>query len=102
MEEVKKVEGFFKSLFDFSFSSFITTRVIKILYILFVIGAVITALGIIIAGFTRGPGNGLFNLIIVGPLVFLLWVIGARVYLEIILVIFRIGEDLSEIRKGKS
>jgi len=45
MEDVKRVEGFFKSLFDFSFSSFITSRVIKILYILFVLGAALGALG---------------------------------------------------------
>ncbi len=99
MEDVKKVEGFFKSLFDFSFSSFITTRVIKILYILFVAGAAIAALGIIIFGFSQSAGTGILNLIIVAPLVFLIWVISARVYLEIIIVVFRIGEDLSDIKK---
>jgi len=101
MEEVKKVEGFFKSLFDFSFSTFITSRVIKILYILFVLGATLAALTMIIGGFARGAGTGLFTLLIGAPLVFLIWVIGARVSLEIIIVIFRIGEDLSEMKKHK-
>lgn len=99
MEDVKKVEGFFKSLFDFSFSSFITTRVIKILYILFVLGAAIASLVIIIFGFSQSAGTGILNLLIVAPLVFLIWVISARVYLEIIIVVFRIGEDLSDIKK---
>lgn len=101
MEDVKNVEGFFKSLFDFSFSSFITSRVIKILYILFVLGAALGALGIIVGGFSASVGTGLFTLIIGGPLVFLIWVISARVGLEIILVVFRIGEDLDELKKGK-
>jgi len=102
MDEVKKAEGFFKALFDFSFSTFITSKIIKFLYILFVIFAALGAIGIIVSGFSSSVGMGLLSLIVLAPLAFLLWVITSRVFLEIIIVVFRIGDDLSDLKQRKS
>lgn len=89
-------------LFDLSFSEFVTTRVIKILFILGVVGAAIGSLMFIVAGFSDGFFKGLLFLIL-SPLVFLLWTLGARIWCELIIVAFRIAENTSRmVEKGKT
>lgn len=90
-------KGFFQSLFDLSFSSFITTKIIKVLYVIAIILTAIAALGYIIWAFTESVGFGLVMLIVVAPLVSLLYIIYARVFLEILIVIFRIMETNTEL-----
>lgn len=95
----KKGAGFFKALFDFSFTEFITSKIIKLLYGLTIFIAGIVALIIIIGGFSAHPGAGIIALLIVAPIIFLVSVIYGRVLLEIIIVIFRIAEHLAEMAK---
>ncbi len=90
-------KGFFGSLFDLSFSDFITTKILKLLYILAIIGAGIGALMVVIGGFQSGSGAvGIFSLII-APIIFMLYVILARMWLELIIVIFRIAENTDKM-----
>lgn len=91
---------FFEALFDLSFSSFITTRVIKVLYVLAMILAAIASLGVIIAGFSNGFLAGLGGLLF-GGLLFLVYVLAARVSLELIMIIFQIHEDVASIARSK-
>jgi hypothetical protein len=90
---------FFTSLFDFSFSEFITTKIIKILYGLSIVLNGFFALFLIVIGFGRSTVAGILMLLIVAPLVFLLGVIYTRVLLENMIVLFRIGENIQEIAK---
>ena len=89
--------GFFGSLFDFSFSSFVTGKLIKVLYVLAIILAALGAVGIIV--FANSPMSTMNPVvaIIVAPIIFLLYIILARVQLEILIVIFRMSEHLAEI-----
>jgi len=91
--------GFFASLFDFSFTEFITTKLIKFLYGLGMLLGGVMALGLIIAGFAQSAIVGILFLVL-SPLVFLLYVIGARVWLELVMVVFRIAEHTEEIAKN--
>jgi len=75
-----EVKGFFGSLFDFSFTEFITPRIIKLLFVLAIIIAGIAALVMFFAGIATG-GPGAFLAIIGAPLLFLIYVVGARVWL---------------------
>jgi hypothetical protein len=84
--------GFFRSLFDISFSSLITTKVIKFLYVISLIVIGLAALFFIVAAFTRSPGSGVVTLVIIAPLFSLLYVVYTRVILEFIIVVFRISE----------
>jgi len=86
-----------KDLFDFDFQNFITVRSVKILYVLVQIFSALFAIKLIITGFTVGFFWGLINLVIVVPIVFLLMIFSFRVTLEMVLVIFRISENISEI-----
>jgi hypothetical protein len=94
---MESTKGFLASLFDFSFTALVTSKVIKFLYGLSVVGAGLGALGFIIGGFSHSFGLGLVMLIIWAPLYFLLVVIYARVLLEIIMVIFQMAEHVAEI-----
>ncbi len=89
-------KGFFGSLFDFSFSEFITPRIIKLLFVLAIIVSGIAALVMFFAGIATG-GAGAFLAIIGAPLLFLLYVIMARVWLEVIMVMFRIADNTDKL-----
>ena len=94
-------KGFVGSLFDFSFKSFVTPKIIKVLYVLFTIWTALVGLIILVIGFRTGhlPG-GLFTLIVVEP-IFLLLTLGIyRVVLEAFMVIFRIHDDIKQIREN--
>ena len=97
-------QGFFSGLFDFSFKDFITIRVIKVLFILAIIGSAIAALAMLIGGFMSfrvGAGRALL-MIIGSPILFFVYVLLARIWLEIVVVIFRIAENTSTlVEQGK-
>ncbi len=94
-------KSFLGALFDFSFSDFITPKIIKVLYILGVVLAGLYALFFIVLGFNLGTGSGTVFLLL-SPLIFLIMVIFIRVGLEIYLVIFQIGDNTREIvRQGR-
>jgi hypothetical protein len=94
-------KGFVGSLFDFSFTSLVTPKIIKVLYILFTIWTAIIGLSILVIGFrTGGVWGGLFVLIIIEP-VFILLTLGIyRVVLEMFMVVFRIYEETKQIREN--
>jgi len=94
MEERK---GFMASLFDFSFRDFVTPRIIGILYAVLLVLTGIGAIFMIAMMFTIGPGPGVFTLLIIAPLYFFLSILGYRVMLELIMVIYRMKHDLADI-----
>lgn len=85
------------SLLDPSFTTLVTTRVIKFLYILLLVLVGLGLLGFIVASIASGSAAQIIVSLIVGPLVALLYVIYARVILEVILAIFRLLESNREI-----
>ena len=90
-------KGFLASLLDTSFTTLVTTRVISVLYLLLLILAGVGLLGFVIAAIASGSAAEILVAVIVGPLVALLYVVYARVILEVILAIFRLLESNREI-----
>jgi uncharacterized membrane protein len=90
-------KGFLSSLFDVSFSNLITTRVIKVIYILSMILIGLTALVFVAGAFSNSVAAGLFTLVILAPLAALLYLIYVRVILEVIICVFRITETNTEL-----
>ncbi len=88
--------GFFSSLFDLSFTSFVTTKIIKVIYVLTLIGIGLFALAVVVGAFQESAGLGLFVLIIGAPIGALIYTIYARVFLEFIIQVFRISELLRD------
>lgn len=90
--------GLLAGLFDFRFLAFVTPKIITILYALALIGLVLVWLFYVVAGFAVNSGLGALVLVL-GPLVVLFWLAVWRVTLEIVLVLFRISEDLHAMKE---
>ncbi len=93
---MQEKKGFLGALFDFSFSEFITIKLIRILYILGIIFSTIVAIIFIVSGFNISTGVGIIFLIL-SPIIFLLYVILIRIWLEIIIVVFKIAENTKKL-----
>ena len=89
-------KGFFGGLFDLSFTEFVTTRVIKALYVIAIVIAAVFALGLLISGIAKG-GAIAFLAVIFSPIAFFLYVLMARIWLEVIIVLFRIAENTGRL-----
>lgn len=93
-------KGFVSSLFDFSFTSFVTPKIIKALYVLVAIWTVILALIFLRLGFKYGgAAGGIFTLIIVVPVFGLLMLGAYRMLFEFFMVVHRIHDELKAIRE---
>ena len=91
--------SFFGSLFDFSFSRFVTLRLVKFLYVVSMILMVFFVIGLIAAGFTEAvSGVEAIGYIVLAPIVAFLYLIVVRVGFELVVVVFRIGETATEMR----
>lgn len=90
--------GFFGSLFDFSFSSFVGPKLIKVLYVLITVVTGLTWLLYIIFGFASGyPILGLLALI-GGGIFSVISLAFSRVTLEFFMAIFRMSEDIRMLK----
>lgn len=101
-------KGFVGSLFDFSFSSFVTPTIIKIIYGLMLLAVALYTLAVFIMGvigiFSGGGGASVIMgiaMIIVGcPLVLVIGTIVMRIYAELLVIVFRIAETLTDIKNN--
>lgn len=85
--------GFFKALFDFSFSTFITPKVVKFVYVLSVVALGLLWFIMLVASFSQSAGAGL-AVLIVGPILVLLYLVFIRMTLEFYLATVRMSEDI--------
>lgn len=117
----RDAEGVIRGLFDFSFSTFITSKVVRFLYILYLL---CVALGFLfgmasglmalfaggasdraMSGFGGAPGGGMGGLgvfigllqLFVTPIASAIALIYGRVICECIVVFFRVAEHVTEI-----
>ena len=91
--ETNPDRGVFSSLFDFEFSSLITTKIIKVVYVVFLVLVSLFALFFLLGGLAQGGGAALFALIF-APLGWFFYVVMMRLSLELVIVLFRIGDDV--------
>ena len=102
-----KEEGksFLLSLIDVSMKEMITPKIIRVLYIIGLIGIALGALGALATAiFTVGSAGfgSLIATIVAVPLGAFIGVVFLRVYLEIIILLFNIYDQLKEIRKNQN
>lgn len=95
-------DGGFGALFDFSFRSFVTLSVVKVLYVLLVIVTVLVGLIILLGMLFSGEFLAFLGALIVVPIVVVIYILMYRVMLELIVVIFRIGENTSKIARSSA
>ena len=87
-------QGFLKGLFDVNFTTFITLKFIKVIYIVLMALIGLGTLFFMFSGFAQGFLSGLITLVI-GLIVGFLYLVLARIYLEVVALLFRIGENTS-------
>lgn len=90
-----EARGLIGSLFDLSFKAFVTPKVIQFLFILLLAGLALGVLGMIVAAFGIGAGTGILVLLL-SPVIYVLGTLMTRIYLELIIVAFRIYETLRD------
>lgn len=107
--------GILRGLFDLSFSTFVTTKIVKVIYVLALALAVLQ--GLAIAGFgvltvmvstakeqTLDQVLGVLGgtvIVLLSPVVTFLAMVVARLYAELVIVLFRIAENIVELN-GKT
>ena len=99
-----EVKGFFASLFDFSFTHLIATKLVRLYYVVAMLlvgfGTFLFVLTTLASAWTQGFGAFVLALILtplVSLVLFLFWLIFHRLLCEVLVVLFRISESLSSI-----
>jgi len=88
--------NFLVTLFDISFERFVTVRLVKVLFIIGLVFSAVAAVTFIVQGFWASTGLGVI-LLLLSPVIFLVYALMVRVGLEVVLVIFRIAEDIRRL-----
>jgi hypothetical protein len=86
-------KNFFAGLVDFSFQQQLTRRIVKVLYIVGILGGGITVVACVVLGFQKSPADGLTNLV-VGIIALFVGMLAMRMLLELALVLLRISEGI--------
>lgn len=91
--------SFFGKLFDFSFKEFISLQIVKYLYIIGIVFAGLSALGMIGVGFSDMRYSFLGGLVkvLLSPVFFVLMVLVVRLVLEALVATFRIAENTTKL-----
>jgi len=92
--------SFVSTLFDFSFSHFIVLRFVKLVFSVLLVGDCAICLWLIILAFGAGIGWG-FLTILISPILFFVLAVFFRVWTEMLVVIFRIAEDIEELTEAQ-
>jgi Domain of unknown function (DUF4282) len=87
-------KGFFGSLFDFSFNSFVTPKIVKLVYVVSTIAVAIGYLAFVVIGFKASVGAGV-GVLLVGALVAIVYLAFIRMTLEFYYAIVRMSEDIN-------
>jgi hypothetical protein len=91
--------GFVSALLDFSFTQFISVKLVKVLYfVAIILAAIFIVVGIFVA-FSNGISYGI-GAIILAPVLFAIDVIIVRVIFEFVVVIFRIAQFTHQIAEN--
>jgi hypothetical protein len=90
-------KGFFGSLFDFSFTSFVTPKIIKVVYVLEVVFTVLAYVVVTIGALAANSGAGVAVLIF-GALGAILYLALLRMVLEFFLGVYRMSQDVRILR----
>lgn len=91
-------KSFVSALFDLNFTTFVTLKFIRVIYILVLVLSALGGIAVFASLASRGVGGVIAGLI-VGPLVALIYLVVGRIYLELVAVLFRIGEDVSTLAR---
>ncbi|CAN5823248.1 hypothetical protein BH20ACT6_BH20ACT6_01180 [soil metagenome] len=88
-------KGFLGALFDFSFTHFVTPKIVKVVYILATVVLSLGLLFLVISAFTQSVGFGI-ALLVIAPIGFLVYLALIRMTLEFYFALVRMSEDIHQ------
>jgi len=88
-------KGFFGSLFDFSFEHFVTPMLVKVVYIVAIVGLGLGWVIWLLASFSQSAGLGIAVLLL-GPILIFLYLCLIRMTLEFYLAVTRMSQDIHQ------
>jgi hypothetical protein len=97
--QATEARGFLGALLDFGFTSFVTPKVVRVLYLLITIGTVVSALAFTIIVFKASIPFGVLMLLFADPLFILIVMAIYRMILEFFMVTHRAAADLRVLRE---
>ncbi len=97
--EPADTKGFLGALFDFGFTSFVTPKVIRVLYALLMLGTVVSALAFTILVFKVSTAFGILTLVFGDPLIILIVMAIYRMILEFFVITFRVAEGIQALQE---
>jgi hypothetical protein len=86
-------KNFFVGLFDFGFNSSLLRRLVKLLYVIAIIGGSIMVVARVVLGYQQSPADGLINLV-AGIVSLFVGILVARLLLELALLVLRIADGI--------
>ena len=107
-ESIKQQAGILKSLLDFRFETFVTGKIIPVIYIILVIVIALAVVGAILVSGIGGLISAIrfesfmmavtaLGTIILAPLVGILYIALLRIWFEFLIIVFRIKQDLTTL-----
>jgi hypothetical protein len=92
----QRKNGFFEGLMDTRFDTLITPKLVSFLYVVSMVVVTLLTIGFVIAGFADGGATAVLFLIL-APILGLIYLIMIRLYLELIVVAFKIRDAAEEV-----
>src|SRR5713226_4626350 len=86
-------KGLFAGLFDFSFQELLSRRIVKLLYIIALVGGGIAVVAEVVLELRVDTAMGLLALV-AGVVALFIWILITRVALECVLALFRIADNI--------
>jgi hypothetical protein len=93
-QAIPREKSLIENLMDFSFERMLTPHMLKMLYGVHLMIGLIAAIWFVFSGFQRSTSNGLLALII-GFAAMLLWIVYCRVIVELLAVVFRAAQVIT-------
>jgi hypothetical protein len=87
-QRIPREKNLIENILDFSFERMATPRMLKMLYGLHLLIGLVVAIWFVFNGFQTSTSNGLLALII-GFAAMLLWIVYCRIIVELLAVVFR-------------
>ena len=88
--------GFFNALMDTRFNSLITPSLVRVVYVIAMVLIVLGMLALVISGFADSAGSGV-ALLIIAPILGLFYLVVTRLWLELVVVLFKIRDAAEEV-----
>jgi len=94
-------KGLFAGLFDFSFQELLSRKIVKLLYIIALVGGGIAVVAEVVLEMQVNTATGLLALV-AGVVALFVWILITRVALECVLALFRIADNIERATHGSN